>query len=127
MIDIMPIVFSTIYDAVGNLADVSNVEQMTPESFPYITVQEIANTTYTESQDDSLREHHAKLGYAINVYSTESDTEARYLMSLVDNTMQDMKFTRTQLRPTPNIDHTVHRYTATYEAIVGTDLQMYRR
>jgi hypothetical protein len=135
MIDIQPIVFSAIYDAVGDQATVSNVEQMAPESFPYVTVQEISNTTYTRSQDDSLREHQAKLGYVINVYSTESDTEARYLMSLVDNTMQDMKFTRTQLRPTPNIDHTVHRYTATYEAVVAepitvdgdTVYQMYRR
>lgn len=126
MIDIMPIVFTTIYNALPNV-NVTNVEQFVEEDFPCVTVQEIANITYAQSQDDSLQEHQARVSYAINVYSTESDTEARTLMKTVDTLMQNMKFTRTQMRPTPNIDHTIHRYTATYEAIVGSDYQMYRR
>ena len=135
MIDIFPKVFTTIRNALPNNIDVTNVEQMVSESFPCVTVQEIANITYTESQDESLTEHHARVEYAINVYSTVSDTEARSIIMTVDSLMQNMKFARTQLRPTPNIDHTVHRYTATYSAIVAepitvdgdTVYQMYRR
>ena len=135
MIDIFPKVYTTIRNALPDSIDVTNVEQMVSESFPCVTVQEIANITYTESQDESLTEHHARVEYAINVYSTVSDTEARSIIMTVDSLMQNMKFTRTQLRPTPNIDHTVHRYTATYSAIVAegvtdgntTTYQMYRR
>ena len=135
MIDIFPKVFTVLQTALASTATVSNVEQPVTESFPYVTVQEISNLTYTETQDDQLAEHHARIGYAINVYSNVSDTEARSIMATADALMQGMKFTRTQMQPTPNIDHTVHRYTATYEAVVaepvtsGSDTiyQMYRR
>ena len=135
MIDIYPRVFTTLQTSLASTATVSNVEQLVTDTFPYVTVQEISNLTYTESQDNQLTEHHARVGYAINVYSNVSDTEARSIMATVDSLMQNMKFTRTQMQPTPNIDHTVHRYTATYEAVVaepvtsGSDTiyQMYRR
>ena len=135
MIDIYPIVFTNIDTALTNKATVSNVEQPVSETFPYVTVEEIFNRTYTESQDESLYEHHARVGYAVNVYSNVSDTEAREIMDIADLAMQGMKFTRTQLQPTQNIDHTLHRYTATYEAVVAepvtsgndTTYQMYRR
>ena len=135
MIDIMPKVFTTIRDALPSSIDVTNVGQMVSESFPCVTIQEISNVTYIRSQDESLIEHHARLGYSINVYSTVSDTEARAIAMTVDSLMQGMKFTRTQFKPTPNLDHTIHRYTAVYEAIVAegvtdgntTTYQMYRR
>ena len=135
MIDIYPRVFTTLQTSLASTATVSNVEQLVTDTFPYVTVQEISNLTYTESQDNQLSEHHARVGYAINVYSNVSDTEARSIMATVDNLMQNMKFTRTQMQPPPNIDRTVHRYTATYEAVVaepvtsGSDTiyQMYRR
>ena len=135
MINIYPKVFTTIHTALSSTAKVSNVEQPITDTFPYVTVREISNITYTQSQDEQLTEHHARIGYAINVYSNVSDTEARSIMATVDSLMQGMKFTRKQLQPTPNIDHTVHRYTATYEAVVAepvtsgndTIYQMYRR
>ena len=135
MINIYPKVFTTIHTGVGSAAKVSNVEQFISDEFPYVTVEEISNDTYVDSQDEQLAEHHAKVIYAINVYSNVSDTEARSIMATVDSLMQNMKFTRTRMQPTPNVDHTIHRYTATYEAVVAqpvtsgndTIYQMYRR
>lgn len=135
MIDIYPKVFTVISAALENIAIVSDTEQPIAESFPYVTVQESSNRTYVESQDEQLTEHHARLGYTINVYSNVSATEARNIMATIDSLMQNMKFTCTMIRPMPNIDHTVRRYTATYEAIVAegvtdgntTTYQMYRR
>lgn len=135
MIDIYPIVFTTISDALTNIATVSSPEQPFSEVFPYVTVQEFVNTTYRESQDNQLTEHHARLRYVINVYSSVSDMEARSIANTIDLLMQNMKFTRVQFQPTLNIDRTLHRYTATYEAIVAepitvdgdTVYQMYRR
>ena len=135
MIDIYPKVLTVISAALENIAIVSDTEQPIAESFPYVTVQESSNRTYVESQDEQLTEHHARLGYTINVYSNVSATEARSIMATIDPLMQNMKFTCTMIRPMPNIDHTVRRYTATYEAIVAepitvdgdTVYQMYRR
>lgn len=135
MIDIYPKVFTTISNALVNVATVSEAEPITGEQYPYVTVKEFGNITYKNSQDGQLQEHHATLRYVINVYSNASDAEARSVMATVDSQMQNMKFTRNQLQSTPNIDRTVHRYTATYEAVVAepvtsgndTIYQMYRR
>ena len=109
-----------------------------PGKFPCVTVSEDDNATYTESQDTALTEHHARVMYAINVFSdkqTGAKTEAKTILDLVDVIMQNMKFTRVSMLPTPNVDPTVYRVTARYSAIVeegmddGTNIvhQMYRR
>jgi hypothetical protein len=76
--------------------------------------------------------------YECNVYSdkaTGKKTEARSIAKLVDETMQDMKFTRTFFQPMPNLDRTIYRITLRWEAVAGEPIvtdggnvtyQMYR-
>ena len=98
-----------------------------PAAFPCICIYEANNTTYRRSQDTELQEHQASLMYECNVYSdkaTGKKTEARSMAKLVDETMQNMKFTRTFCQPLPNLDRTIYRITMRWEVVAGEPIVM---
>ena len=141
MIDIESRVFTAVRSAI--LAqfpgiDIKGESVDVPESFPCVTIEEIANTTLARTQDESLEEHHATLGYAINVFTNTTNTKksvAKKIANVADNAMQELMFTRTFKSPTPNVDRTIFRLTMRYEGIVGQPIEvegvesypMYRR
>lgn len=141
MINIESMVFTAIYNAVMTKAPnayVTSKADNIPPSFPCVSVAEIDNYTYTRTQDDSLKEHHATVSYEVDVYSTLDDgnkEEAREIMGIVDEAMQELKFTRLSMMRTPTLDRTKYRLTARYRAVVEepklidgkTIYQMYRR
>ena len=92
-----------------------------PESFPCITVTEDTNYTYVYSKDNNPLENHAEVMYAINVYSNKQSgakLEAKKILSLADNAMQENGFWRTMTRQVPNVDRTAYRLIARYRAVV---------
>lgn len=122
MIDIENLVIDkidTAVKAVFGTATVYGTAVEAPESFPCVTVQETDNATVTASQDIALLEHHARVNYQIDIYSTAGKSQAKQILDIVDTTMQNMKFTRTMCGRTPNIDRTIYRITIRYTAIVG--------
>ena len=109
-----------------------------PNSFPCVTLVEEDNFTYTGSQDTSLQENHANIVYTVNIYSNKAKgkkTEAKAIADVIDNLMQDMKFTRTFRSQIPNTDRTIYRIIMRYSAIVSkgktdgdsTVYQVYRK
>lgn len=102
-----------------------------PSSFPHVSLEEKDNSTFTRTQTSSEYENHAVLLYEVNIYSNKTKgkkTECRAIMSIVDNEMEKMGFTRTMLQPIPNMDDaTIYRLTARYTAIVSKDKIIYRR
>lgn len=141
MINIESMVFTAVYKAVMEKfpkAYVTGESENAPSAFPCVSVVEVDNYTYTRSQDDSMQEHHANLTYEVNVYSNLGDKnkeEAKSIMSVVDEAMQNMKFTRQSMMITPNLDRTKYRLTARYRVIVAegeelngkTIYKMYRK
>lgn len=122
MIDIENLVIDridTAVKAVFGTATVYGTSVEAPESFPCVTIQETDNATVTASQDIALLEHHARVNYQIDIYSTAGKSQAKQILDIVDTTMQTMKFTRTMCGRTPNIDRTIYRITIRYTAIVG--------
>ena len=102
----------------------------TPAQFPCLTLIEIDNATYQRSQDVALIEHHATLTYEANVYSNKisgSKQECKAIMTLVDEQMQQMGFTRLFCNQTRNLDSKIYRMTARYRGIIGEDYRIYRR
>ena len=149
MIDIENKVYTTVANAVWTSypsMSVSGSYTEIPSSFPFVSIVEVGNTTYRPSQDNQLLEHHARLLYEINVYSDKTDTRkatAKSIAAIIDTAMQNMKFTRVYMQPTPNVDTSIYRIVLRYEAIVqegvtttetvdgqtvtNTTYQMYRR
>lgn len=92
-----------------------------PSSFPCVSVVEADNSTYRRTQDNDLKEHHARVMYEVNVFSNKtsaSKSEAKKIMEIVDTTFQNNKFTRTFKGTIPNKDKTIYRIVARYEAII---------
>jgi len=124
MVDVFNLVFTTVYNAVnGGFQGVDVKAEYIDESavFPCVTVTEGANTDYRKTFDDHLNPHHARIMIDINVYtnSQTKQTDARKIMSVIDDAMHGMKFVRTLMQNTPNVDRTIYRLTGRYEVIVA--------
>lgn len=141
MIDIEPIVYNTVHDAVKAQFPSAVISNLPPEmdaKFPFVVIREESNRTYQRTQDNSEMEHHATVVYEISVYSNKQvgrQQECKAILALIDETMQEMLFTRVQKHELPTVDRTIMRMYARYEAVVeepedvdGTTVyQMYRR
>lgn len=102
-----------------------------PPSFPAISLIEMDNTAYLSTQTSSDVENHASLMYEVNVYSNKTKgkkSECKEIISLIDEEMTNLGFSRTMLQPIPNMDDaTIYRITARYKAVVSKDKTIYRR
>ena len=141
MIDIEPVVYTTVHDAI--LAEfprckISDVPPELKSAFPYVVIREDNNRSDWHTQDNDPMEHHAIVVYEISVYSnkqTGRKKECKAIMEVADRTMQGMLFSRIQKHELPTYDRTVMRLYARYEAVVeepetvgdNTVYQMYRR
>ncbi len=141
MIDIESIVYNTLHAAIKTACPDCYISDLPPEmdaKFPFVTIREDSNRTYTKTQDNDLTEHHAIVVYELSVYSnkqTGRKQECKRILDVADREMQLMKFTRIQEHELPTLDRTIMRMYARYEAVVeepdydGENLtyQMYRR
>lgn len=102
-----------------------------PSAFPSVSIVEIDNQAYTNTQDSSNMENHAILSYEINVYSnkkTGKKTQCRTIANVADASMAALGFSRTMLNPIPNLeDATIYRMLGRYTAVVSKDKKVYRR
>ena len=122
MVDVNSLVFTTLYNQINHTfqgVDVKDEYIDESSTFPVVTITEDSNTDYQKTMVHSWAPH-AKLMYSINIYtnSKTKKTDARKLLNCIDNTMHGMKFIKTFCRPTPNVDRTIYRITARYEAVV---------
>lgn len=133
MIDCESVIFSRIADKFSDTyPDGSRYGEPvdSPARFPCMTLVEIDNSTYQQSQDSNLIEHHANITYEVNVYSNKisgAKQECKAIIALIDEQMQQMGFTRLFCNQVPNIDKKVYRMTARYRGVIGTDYRIYRR
>lgn len=127
-----------IYDHVSKLirekrADVNMTGEYvrSPSSFPHLSLIEMSNTVFTSTQTSTEYENHVVVMYEANVYSNKTKgkkTECKDIISLLDDIMLSLGFTRTMLQPIPNMDDaTIYRMTARYTAIVSKDKMIFRR
>lgn len=102
-----------------------------PPSFPAASLVEMDNTTYSLTQTTCDNENHVTVMFEVNVYSNKvrgKKSECKAIISLIDDEMIRIGFTRTMLQPIPNMDDaTIYRMTARYTAIVSKDKTIYRR
>lgn len=102
-----------------------------PPSFPATSLVEMDNTVFDRTRTSSDNENHATIMYEVNTYSNKTKgkkSECKAIMTLIDNEMIGLGFTRTMLQPIPNMDDaTIYRMTARYTAIVSKNKTIYRR
>lgn len=102
-----------------------------PSSFPCVSLVEMDNTTYGDSQTSEGKENHASVMYEMNIYSnktTGKKAECKAIASLIDDVFMGMNFTRIMLEPVPNLnDATIYRMLGRYRAVVSKNKMIYRR
>lgn len=102
-----------------------------PPSFPATSLVEMDNSVYNFTQTTCDNENHATVMYEVNTYSNKTKgkkSECKAIMTIIDNEMIGLGFTRTMLQPIPNMDDaTIYRMTARYTAIVSKNKTIYRR
>ncbi len=109
--------------------EVSSEEDRVPSSFPFVSIMETDNYSYKSTITSSSNENHVNVTYEVNVYSNKTSgkkTQAKKIMSIVDDVMLNLGFNRNTLNPVSLNDATICRYVARYSAIVGKDETIYR-
>lgn len=102
-----------------------------PSSFPCVSLVEMDNQAYRNSQSSSEMENHAEVMYELNIYSNKTKgkkSECRDIAAFIDSQMSALGFNRTMLNPIPNMDDaTIYRMTGRYKAIISQNKTIYRR
>lgn len=102
-----------------------------PSSFPCVSLVETDNQVYRNTRSTDSIENHAQLLYELNVYSNKTGrkkAECKEIISLIDERMGLLGFTRTMMAPIPNEnDATIYRMVARYRAVVSKENVIFRR
>ena len=102
-----------------------------PPTFPAVSLVEMNNSSYTDTQTSTELENHASLMYEVDIYSNKTNgkkSECKAIASLIDTEMAVYGFTRVMLQPIPNMDDaTIYRIKGRYRAVVSKDKVIYRR
>ncbi len=134
MIDIENSVFNTVAKAVRTAyKDIHIVGEyvMTPPKFPSVSLVEMDNQSYQNTEDSGSSENHASLMYEVDIYSNKKvgkKAECKAIAKIIDEQMLALGFARRFLQPIPNWDDaTIYRIKGRYSAIVSKDEVIYRR
>ena len=102
-----------------------------PPVFPAVSLVEMDNSTRADTIDSSSNENHANVMYEVNVYSNKTagkKSECKEIITLIDEEMLAMGFSRSTLTPVPNeYDSTIYRMVGRYLATVSSKHEIYRR
>ena len=102
-----------------------------PSSFPCVSLVEIDNATFRNSQTQSGQENHVAVTYELNVYSnkkTGKKAECKEIAAFIDRLLMERNFTRMLLEPIPNTqDATIYRMLGRYRAVIDKNHTIYRR
>lgn len=103
----------------------------TPPKFPCVSLVEMDNQSYQQTEDSGSVENHASLMYMVNIYSNKTvgkKSECKAIAALIDKRMLALGFARIMLQPIPNLDDaTIYRMVARYSAVISKDKVIYRR
>lgn len=133
MIDIENEVFTKIASELRSQFTGINVygeDVRSPSQFPCVSIVEADNYTVKSTQDTGNNENHANLMYEVNVYSNKTSgkkTECKEILSVIDDILLGLGFTRTMKNPVSMDDATIYRMVTRYTAIVSTNQTIYRR
>lgn len=134
MIDIENDVFSEVAKKVREKFSnifVTGEYVKSPSSFPCLSLVEIDNATFRNSQTTESQENHVAVSYEVNVYSNKTKgkkAECKEIIAFIDEVLMSLNFTRIMLEPVPNQnDATIYRMLGRYRAVVSRNKTIFRR
>lgn len=102
-----------------------------PPDFPCVSMVEVDNATFRNTQTTEGQENHAAVMYEVNVYSNKTKgkkAECKEIIAFIDELLMERNFTRIMLEPVPNQDNaTIYRMLGRYRAVISKNKTIYRR
>lgn len=102
-----------------------------PPDFPCVSMVEVDNATFRNTQTTEGQENHVAVMYEVNVYSNKTKgkkAECKEIIAFIDELLMERNFTRIMLEPVPNQDNaTIYRMLGRYRAVVSKNKTIYRR
>lgn len=129
MIDIYNQVYTKIAEMLEDKypeAELRDELTFAPNYFPCVCVEEADN--YMVNSDNINREHAARVMYEVNIFTNKLSgrrTEARAILSLIDELLVRYNFTRKVTTPLSINENTMYRLFARYEAVVDENNEIY--
>lgn len=133
MIDIENAVFTQVKTALVEHYPTIKVESVSvynPSKFPCVSIEESDNYSLESTRDTTSNENHVVVMYEVNAWSNKAGgkkEECKAILSIVDNVLNDLGFTRLSRTPINLDDATKYRINARYRAVVSQDKTIYRR
>lgn len=134
MIDVENDIFNTVATVVrGKYPNIYMVGEYvkTPPKFPCVSLVEMDNQIYQQTEDSGSSENHVSVMYEVNVYSNKAvgkKMECKSIAALIDEQMLALGFARTMLQPIPNLDDaTIYRIVGRYSAVISKNKEFFRR
>ena len=101
---------------------------LNPASFPCAYIEQADNSALTTTRDTSSNENHVSVMFEVNAFSNKAigrKSEVKAIMSVVDETFNNMGFTRQTLLPMPYEEY--YRMVGRWVAIADKNHTIYRR
>lgn len=133
MIDIENEVFNAIATSVRASYPgifVSGEKVAAPETYPFVSIVEADNYTYTKGEDSSLGENFANVMYEVQVITKKTSgkkADCKAIFSLIDGDLYAMGFNRTMKKPIPMDDAKTYQLIGRYTAVISADKTIFRR
>lgn len=103
----------------------------TSPSFPCVSLVEVDNAVFRNTQSTENMENHVAVMYELNVYSNRAKgkkAECKEIAGFIDGILMGLNFTRIMLEPVPNQDNaTIYRMLGRYRAVISKEKNIYRR
>lgn len=100
-----------------------------PSRFPFVSIYEADNHVLTEMRTTNI-ENAVGVMWETNIYSNKTagkKSEAKAILSTMDQAFRECGFTRTFCNPIPNEnDATIYRIVTRFEAVIDKDFWIYQ-
>lgn len=129
MIDIFNEIYTAIKGVLPANVKMSSVYTNSPSEYPFVSVEEINNSTYRPTIDGLKNENYAEIDFEFNIITKGEQKKSlgTDLLVLIDTKMNDLGFVRVTKNNFQNTNETIYRIIVRYTAIVSQDKKIYRR
>ena len=128
MIDKENEIFTRVYERVIEqfpTIEMDTSYQAIPSKFPHVSLYQMDSYTPRDKMDNAVHPKYVAITFEAQVYANNVKTkkmQAKKIMAIINDAMEEMNFRRIILTPTPNLnDASIYRLTARFEGVADAN------
>lgn len=132
MIDFENMIYTTVVNAINAYDDTiacGGTHTNTPPSYPFVSIEEIANNTYQSTENSCSAENHVSVTYEVDIHTKNplKKSKAKEITKVIDKAFLEMGFARIQYLPYETENETNYELVLRYTAVISKQGIVYRR